>query len=354
MSRTAVVIVCSTRAAAGRYPDRTGPVLVDWLAGRGFAVGPAVVVPDGPEVLAALQGALHADLVVTTGGTGVTPTDGTPEATAAVLDYEIPGLAEALRREGVEKVPTAVLSRGRVGVAGRTLVVNLPGSSGGVKDGIVVLERVLDHTLAQLTGADHVSADRTEAPGESAADPPEVPFAGPAPGVVGEPATTGSTEPAPAELELALAEPTPADSSLAGRVARAEVSDAPLSLSEYADAVADPAAGATVTFAGVVRDHDGGRGVTGLDYEAHPSAGAVVTQVAAEVAGYPGVIAVAVSHRYGSLAVGDIALAAAVSAAHRRAAFDACAALVDLVKQRIPIWKRQSFTDGSDEWVGSA
>ena len=314
MTRTAVVIVCSTRAAAGRYPDRTGPMLVDWLAGRGFAVGPAVVVPDGPEVLVALRGALHADLVVTTGGTGVTPTDGTPEATAAVLDYEIPGLAEALRREGVEKVPTAVLSRGRVGVTGRSLIVNLPGSTGGVKDGIAVLDRVLDHTLAQLTGADHAGTEHTE--------------------------HTEHTEPA---------EPGPA-----GRVARAEVSDAPLSLSEHAEAVADPAAGATVSFAGVVRDHDDGRGVTGLEYEAHPSAGTVVAQVAAEVARHPGVIAVAVSHRYGSLAVGDIALAAAVSAAHRGAAFDACAMLVDLVKLRIPIWKRQSFTDGTDEWVGSA
>lgn len=319
MSRTAVVIVCSTRAAAGHYPDRTGPLLVEWLAGLGFAVGAALVVPDGPEVLAALRRALPADLIITTGGTGVSPTDGTPEATAAVLDYEIPGLADALRREGVETVPTAVLSRGRVGVAGRTLVINLPGSSGGVKDGIAVLERVLDHTLAQLAGTDH-----TGVPGEAAAEPP------------------GPQHPAPGVRMSA------------GRVARADVSDAPLSLTEHAEAVADPAAGATVTFAGVVRDHDDGRGVSGLDYEAHPSAGTVVAQVAAEVAGYPGVIAVAVSHRYGSLQVGDIALAAAVSAAHRRSAFDACTALVDLVKQRIPIWKRQSFTDGTDEWVGSA
>jgi len=319
VSRTAVVIVCSTRAAAGHYPDRTGPLLVEWLAGLGFVVGAALVVPDGPEVLAALRRALPADLIITTGGTGVSPTDGTPEATAAVLDYEIPGLADALRREGVETVPTAVLSRGRVGVAGRTLVINLPGSSGGVKDGIAVLERVLDHTLAQLAGTDH-----TGVPGESAAEPP------------------GPQHPAPG---VAMS---------AGRVARADVSDAPLSLTEHAEAVADPAAGATVTFAGVVRDHDDGRGVSGLDYEAHPSAGTVVAQVAAEVAGHPGVIAVAVSHRYGSLQVGDIALAAAVSAAHRRSAFDACAALVDLVKQRIPIWKRQSFTDGTDEWVGSA
>ena len=327
MSHTAVVIVCSTRAAAGSYPDRTGPLLVDWLTGRGFAVGPAVVVPDGPQVLIALQGALHADLVVTTGGTGITPTDGTPDATAAVLDYEIPGLAEALRREGVDQVPTAVLSRGRVGVAGRTLVVNLPGSSGGVRDGITVLERVLDHALAQLAGSDHPSGA-----GRSA----------------------GAAEAGPIAAEAAPKEPATEEPVPTGRVARAEVTQAPLNLADYAGAVADPAAGATVTFSGVVRDHDGGRGVIGLEYEAHPSANAVVGEVAAELATRPGVIAVAVGHRYGALAVGDVALAAAVSAAHRQAAFDACTALVDAIKERIPIWKRQSFTDGTDEWVGSA
>jgi molybdenum cofactor synthesis domain-containing protein len=153
---TAVVIVSSTRAAAGIYPDRTGPLLVEWLRGKGFAVGDPVVVADGPDVLVALHGALAADLVITSGGTGLTPTDRTPEATREVLDYEIPGLADALRRYGADQgVPTAVLSRGLVGVAGRTLVVNLPGSSGGVKDGIAVLDQVLEHALDQIGGGDH-------------------------------------------------------------------------------------------------------------------------------------------------------------------------------------------------------
>ncbi|WP_407666925.1 MogA/MoaB family molybdenum cofactor biosynthesis protein [Nakamurella alba] len=149
------MIVASTRAAAGVYPDRTGPLLVEWLRGKGFHCEDAVVVADGPDLPIALRGALTADLVITSGGTGLTPTDGTPEATAALLDYQIPGLADALRREGADKVPTAILSRGVAGVAGRTLVVNLPGSTGGVKDGMAVLDRVLDHALDQLAGGDH-------------------------------------------------------------------------------------------------------------------------------------------------------------------------------------------------------
>ncbi|WP_188940186.1 MogA/MoaB family molybdenum cofactor biosynthesis protein [Nakamurella endophytica] len=153
------MIIASSRAAAGVYADRTGPLLTRWLADRGFAVGDPVVVADGPAVLTALRGAVGAALVITSGGTGLTPTDGTPEATVAVLDYEIPGLAEAIRREGAGAVPTAALSRGVAGVAGRTLIVNLPGSTGGVRDGIAVLDRVLDHALDQLAGGDHPRAD---------------------------------------------------------------------------------------------------------------------------------------------------------------------------------------------------
>lgn len=132
------------------------------------------------------------------------------------------------------------------------------------------------------------------------------------------------------------------------------VSEGPLDLAAHAAAVGDAAAGATVSFSGVVRDHDDGRSVSALEYHVHPTAARIVGEVAAEIAGRPGVIAVAVTHRHGLLAIGDVALAAAVSAAHRREAFTACAELVDEVKKRIPIWKRQLFTDGGDEWVGSA
>ncbi|MEV4640263.1 molybdenum cofactor biosynthesis protein MoaE [Actinoplanes sp. NPDC049548] len=131
----------------------------------------------------------------------------------------------------------------------------------------------------------------------------------------------------------------------------AEVSETALDLAAHEKAVADPRAGAVVSFQGVVRDHDHGRGVTLLEYEGHPSAAAVIREVAAEIAADPDVYAVAVSHRVGTLGIGDVALVAAVSTAHRAAAFAACARLVDEAKARLPIWKRQVFTDGTEEWV---
>ncbi len=155
---TAVVITCSTRAAAGVYPDRSGPIIVDALRGWGFEVGKAVVIADGPGVEAALRTAVSGDAVVvlTTGGTGLTPTDGTPEATARVIDRPVPGIAEAIRAAGVDAgISSAMLSRGISGVAGRTLIVNLPGSMGGVANGLAVLETVISHALTQIQGGDH-------------------------------------------------------------------------------------------------------------------------------------------------------------------------------------------------------
>ena len=132
-----------------------------------------------------------------------------------------------------------------------------------------------------------------------------------------------------------------------------EVTQARLDADAHERAVADREAGAVVVFRGVVRDHDHGRGVTRLEYEAHPSAQAVLAEVAAAVAADPHVHSVAVSHRVGVLEVGDVALVAAVSSAHRAAAFAACARLVDEVKERLPVWKRQLFSDGTEEWVNS-
>ena len=155
--RRARVVTASNRAAAGVYPDRGGPLIVEWLRERGYVTPDAAVVPDGEPVGEALRRAVAegADVVITTGGTGISPTDATPQITCAMLDYEVTGLADAIRAAGAPKVPTAVLSRGVAGVAGRTLVVNLPGSTGGVRDGLAVLADVLDHAVDQLRGGDH-------------------------------------------------------------------------------------------------------------------------------------------------------------------------------------------------------
>ncbi|WAL66277.1 molybdenum cofactor biosynthesis protein MoaE [Amycolatopsis cynarae] len=306
MTRTARVIVASNRAASGVYEDTTGPLIVKWLVERSFEVPEPMVVPDGEPVGQALRRCLDdgVDVVITTGGTGISPTDRTPDETAAVLDHQLPGLAEAIRMAGLPKVPTAVLSRGLAGVAGRTLVVNLPGSRGGVKDGLGVLDGVLEHAVDQLAGGDHPR--------------PAAPAPAPAP-----------------------------------RVVLAQVTEESLSVEAHAKLVDDEAAGAVVTFGGVVRNHDGGKSVRTLYYEGHPSAGEVLARVVGEVAARRSVRAIAVSHRLGALEIGDVALACAVSADHRAEAFATCAELVDAVKASLPVWKHQHFADGTDEWVNS-
>ncbi|QUG99916.1 molybdenum cofactor biosynthesis protein MoaE [Saccharopolyspora erythraea] len=345
MTRTARVVAASNRAAAGVYEDRTGPVIVEWLRARGYESPDPVVVPDGEPVGAELRRAVTdgVDVVITTGGTGISPTDRTPEVTAEVLDYPIPGLAEALRSAGLPQVPTAVLSRGLAGVGGRTLIVNLPGSRGGVSDGLGVLEGVLDHAVDQIHGGDHKPHGGAGASHGTVASHG---VGGPHGGAVAAEGSSGGAVAAGHDLGHAAPARTQAS------VLRADVVDEAIDVDELARLVEHRAAGAVVTFGGVVRDHDGGRGVRELEYTGHPSAGDVVAEVAREIAArFEGVRSIAVAHRIGLLAIGDVALGCAVAAEHRKQAFDACSELVDEVKRRLPIWKRQVFDDGSEEWV---
>ncbi|AOS65834.1 molybdenum cofactor synthesis domain-containing protein [Actinoalloteichus hymeniacidonis] len=342
------MITASNRASAGVYADTTGPIIVSWLRERSYETPDASVVPDGLPVGEQLRAAIAdgVDVVVTTGGTGLSPTDRTPEVTGELLDHDVPGLADAIRAAGLPKVPTAVLSRGRAGIAGRTLVVNLPGSRGGVRDGLDVLAGVLEHAVDQLRGGDHpqpgtaggqAAAERTAG---SSADHAAVISAGTA---VSEAAVTGVSAPEAAEYGA---------EGQKAVVLRAEVVDADLATVDHEALVGNAAAGAVVGFRGVVRNHDGGRGVRELEYVGHPTAARIAAEVAADVAARnPAVSALAVTHRLGLLAVGDLALVCAVSAAHRAAAFAACADLVDEIKARLPIWKRQVFVDGDEEWV---
>ena len=153
------VIVASNRAWAGVYADSSGPILVAGLRQLDFRVEDPRVVPDGDPVDEAIRQAMAdgIDVIVTSGGTGITPTDRTPDITRPILDYEIPGIADAIRSYSRDRVPTAILSRGLAGVAERTLIVNLPGSTGGARDGLAVLGPILAHTVEQLRGGDHAA-----------------------------------------------------------------------------------------------------------------------------------------------------------------------------------------------------
>jgi molybdenum cofactor synthesis domain-containing protein len=152
--RTAGVVVASTRAAAGTYEDRSGPIIAEWLTAEGFEPLPVRVVPDGPEVNAALTDLLAEGvrIIITSGGTGLTRDDRTPEITAALLDKEVPGIMEAIRAAGRPHTPLSALSGGVAGVAGGTFVINLPGSPGGVRDGLAVLQPLIEHICTQLEG----------------------------------------------------------------------------------------------------------------------------------------------------------------------------------------------------------
>lgn len=248
------------------------------------------VVPDEIPAISAAIRAAGADVVVCTGGTGLGPRDVTPDAVRQVIDRDLPGFGEAFRALGRQQTPLADLSRACAGSMGSTLVVAVPGSHGAVRDALTVLGPLLDHAHAVIAGADH----------------------------------------------------------------RRLVRDTPITTAEVAAEVRRSDAGAVVTFEGCVRDHDHGREVASLLYEGHPEADLILREVVSEARGLPGVLEAASLHRVGELAIGDVAFVAAVSAAHRGEAFEACSWLVDAVKDRLPVWKLQRFSDGTQEWVNCA
>ena len=257
--------------------------------------------PSSAAVRAAI--AEGARIVVTTGGTGAGPRDVTPEALRTAGLRELPGLGEAIRAASRERVPAADLSRALGGILDGAVVLALPGSPGGVRDGLAAVGGLLEHAAQMAAGGGH----------HIRRDPPPCHGFGPCSRTISMTRRAGDA-------------PVQADVVTANAISEAEV----------AAEVSRAAAGAVVTFAGVVRDHDRGRTVSALHYEGHPDAGRVLAEVVAEAHDRPGVLAAAARHRTGDLAIGDLAFVAAVSAAHRGEAFAACAWLVDEAKRACP------------------
>lgn len=339
----AVVVVSSTRAAQGVYEDKTGPLLVQWLRNRGMAVRDPLVVEDArigeaiDDLLA--DAASRPDLLITTGGTGLTSDDRTVEAVRPYLERELPGITQAFFAKGLESVPTAVLSRAVAGTVGGCFVMTLPGSRGAVKDGIAILDPLLEHILS-LVHNDKGSCQHVNPAAASSSF-----------------AFTASS--------ASLASPDAAASASASVSATgqaAEVVDAlvtteplePLLAAAKKDVVTDYM-GALVCFEGTIRDHDKGEAVAGLTFSSHPDAEKILRGIAETVAvQLPTAAPVRLwaAHRVGKLKVGELAFVVLAAAAHRKIAFTATNTLVDAVKAQLPIWKEQQLTDGSTQWLG--
>lgn len=331
--RTGLVVVASTRAAAGVYQDRSGPIAVEWLRARGIETPDPVVVADAdmPDFVRSLfssdQDATAPHVLLTSGGTGVSPDDHTVAAVHPLLTRELPGIAAEFFRVGALKVPTAILSGCVAGVidpastarSHAIFAMTLPGSRGGVKDGLSVLDGVIDHLLDQLAGADDHVNSGVEVGGVPTApvDPPHV------------------------------AEQT-------GRVVHTDITEQPLEavLEAAKAATVTNAMGALITFEGTVRDHDGGRIVSALSYTCHPTATHALRDVTEQVVNNHTDVRAWVAHRIGPIPIGEMAFLVVTAAAHRGPAFSAASEIADRVKAEVPIWKEQQLKDGTTDWVG--
>lgn len=361
------VITVSDRSARGEREDISGRAARDVLAQLGNVVS-SVLVPDGIEpVQDAVRECVSkgAQIVITTGGTGITSRDCTPQAISQILSYEIPGLSELVRAQS--KVATAALTRSIAGVLEisdrRACVICLPGSPGGVVEGITILQPLFEHIAAQLADSDHSTTIRNHEHAHS-----DVRHAGESllSDDASEPEATVQThESVTRQLAKLSASGTPqanVDShepcdgktpkAVAELVPIVRVQDAEISMDELEAAVRSDRAGAVLSFAGRVRNHDGGRAVEAIEYVAHPGAPDVLTTIAHEIAQTHGICGVAVIHRFGHLQIGEIALGVVISAEHRHEAFEAMDALINRVKMELPVWKRQEFLHGESQWSG--